>query len=188
VLSKFNNFIQARASGRVVLVLFAIAIVSMWVMAAVITPAFQDATNGLRPFDLNIGITAEDMYRDLPAYSDRSRTLYVWFAIADYIYPLAAGTFFSLLWAWMFNKVPTPFFNRMTAAGILLFPFLYSLVDWSENAGFLLVVFSYPNELPVIADLAGALKKTKPFVLLMVVALTVIFAVTAVWQARRTKH
>lgn len=188
MLTQFNNFLQARASGRLVLLLLAFAIVSLWLMAGVITPAFQDATNGLRPFDLNRGITAEIMYRELPAYTDRSRTLYIWFAIVDYIYPAAVAAFFSLLWAWIFDKAPNPLFDSMRASGVLLFPLLYALVDWFENAGFLFVVFSYPSENAVIANLAGALKQAKPFVLLTVVALTVVLAVTAVWQARRRSH
>jgi hypothetical protein len=188
MLSKCSQFFQRSASGRNVIILLFVAIASMWLMAAVITPAFQDATNDLRPFDLNLGITAEIMYRDLPAYTERSRRLYVWFAIVDYIYPAAVAAFFSLLWAWIFNKVPTPFFDRLRAAGILIFPFLYALVDWLENAGFLFVIFGYPGEYPVIANLAGTLKQMKPFVLLSVVALTVLLTVTGVWQARRRSH
>ena len=188
MLSRFNNFFRARASGRVVLLLLVITIVSFWLMAGVITPAFQDATNDLRPFDLNFGIKAEVIYRDLPAYTDRSRTLYIWFAIADYIYPAAAAAFFAMLWAWMFNKVPNQFFEKLVSAGVLIIPFLFALVDWLENAGFLFVIFSYPSEYPVIANLAGTLKKTKPFIELVVVALTLIFAVTAIWQSRRSRH
>jgi hypothetical protein len=66
VLLRFNKIFLIRASGRLVLFLLAITIISFVLMAAVVTPAFQEATNGLRPFDLNFGITAEVIYRDLP--------------------------------------------------------------------------------------------------------------------------
>ena len=76
-LDRINNFIIEHASGRTVLALMVVTIVSFYLMAGVITPAFQEATNGLRPFDLNFGISAEMIYRDLPSYTDRSRTLYL---------------------------------------------------------------------------------------------------------------
>ncbi len=94
MLSGFNKFLLAKASGRTVMLLLAVTVVSFGVMAAVLTPAFQEATDGLRPFDLNFGVSAEGVYRDLPSYTDRSRMIYVWFAFVDYVYPAAAAAFF----------------------------------------------------------------------------------------------
>lgn len=176
LLDPINDFIIEHASGRMVLVLLVITIVSFYLMAGVITPAFQEATNGLRPFDLNFGISAEMIYRDLPSYTDRSRTLYLWFALADYVYPAAGAAFFAFLWAWMFSKAPKPVYSRLVAGGILLFPFLFALVDWLENAGFLFVMFRYPEEHATIANTAGTLKKIKPFVELVILILTLVFA------------
>jgi len=167
-----------------VLLLLAVAVVSFALMAAVITPAFQEATGGLRPFDLNFGISADVVYRELPAYTARSKAIYVGFAVVDYIYPAAAAAFFALLWAWMFNKAPNRFFEGLTSAGILAFPFLFALVDWLENAGFLFVIFSYPAEFPRVAALAGTLKGTKPLIELVIVILTLIFAIVALWLSR----
>ena len=188
MLSQFNRFIVSRATGRSVLLWLVVAIVSFALMAAVITPAFQDATDGLRPFDLNFGISADVIYRDLPVYTDQSRTLYIGFAIADYIYPAAAAVFFAMLWAWMFNKASNRSFNHLISAGVLLIPFLFALVDWLENAGFLFVIFSYPTEYPGVANLAGTLKKTKPFIELVVVALTLVFAFATIWRIRKRKY
>ncbi len=181
-MSRFNKFFLDHASGRSILLSLVVAIGSFVLMAAVFTPAFQEATGGLRPFDLNFGITAETMYRDLPAYTDRSRSLYLWFAVADYIYPAAGAAFFALLWAWLFNKAPGPLYARLTAAGILVFPFLFAVVDWLENVGFLIVVFSYPEVHRTIGNLAGTLKKIKPFVELVILILTILFAVVTVWR------
>ena len=188
MLANFNDFWRQRASGRNVLLLFALAVISFWLMAAVITPAFQDATEGLEPLDLNFGVTAEMVYRELPVYTDRSRSLYIWFAIVDYIYPAAVAGFFALLWAWMFRRWPTKIFYKAVAFGILIVPFCYALVDWLENAGFLFVIFSYPTEYPSIANVAGTLKKAKPFFLLTVLVLTFVIAVIAVRQATRSRH
>jgi hypothetical protein len=183
-LSRFNKFILGHASGGKVLLLLAISVLSFILMAAVFAPAFQDETGGLRPFDLNFGVSAEVVYRELPLYTDRSRMIYIGFAVADYVYPAAAASFFALLWAWMFQKCPNRFFERLTDSGILVFPFLFALVDWLENVGFLFVIFSYPAEYPRIATLAGTLKGTKPIIEAVIVILTLVFAVIAFRASR----
>ena len=170
-----------------VLMMLAVTIVSFVLMAAFLAPAFQEATGGLRPFDLNFGISAEVVYRDLPRYTDHSRAIYIWFAVVDYVYPAAAAAFFALLWAWMFKKAPYRLFERLITVGILAFPFLFALADWLENAGFLFVIFSYPAKFPRIAAIAGTLKGTKPVIELIVVVLTLIFAIVAIrlsWRRR----
>ncbi len=175
-MSGFSEFLRRHASGRNIGLSLLLAIASFALMAAVFAPAFQEATGGLRPFDLNFGISAEKMYRDLPAYTDESRRIYLGFAVADYVYPAAAGAFFALLWAWMFKRVSSRLFDRLAAAGVLCFPFLFTLIDWLENAGFLFVIFSYPAEYPGIAALAGSLKALKPLVEAVIVLLTLLFA------------
>ncbi len=188
LLDQYNRILLDGATGRNILLMLVLTIASFWVMAGVVTPAFQEATGGLRPFDLNFGISAETMYRDLPAYTDRSRSLYLWFALADYIYPAAGAAFFALLWAWLFNKAPGPFYARLTAAGILVFPFLFALVDWLENVGFLFVVFSYPEEHRTIGNLAGTLKTIKPFVEAVILILTIVFAAVTLWRRVTVKR
>ena len=163
-----------------------LTIVSFYVMAFVVVPVFQEATAGLRPFDLNTGIDAQQMYQELPSYTDESRRLYAWFAVADYVYPIANAAFFALLWAWMFAKAPNPFFAGLRNYGILLLPFLFTLVDWSENLGFLIVIFNYPTEYWAIGDLAGVLKASKSKILYFVLLLTLLFIpVTLRYRAGR---
>jgi hypothetical protein len=187
MVARLNAYMLARASGRLVLLWLLIAIGSFVLMAFYITPAFQEVTAGLRPFDLNFGVSAEMVYRDLPSYTDRSRSIYLWFAFADYVYPFSAAVFFSLLWAWLYNKAPIPWLGFLITRGILLFPFLFALIDWLENVGFLIVIFSYPTEYPGIANAAGALKTSKPIVEAVIVALTLVFAVAAI-RGNRKKH
>jgi hypothetical protein len=184
-LSGFSELLLRHSSGRNIAISLALTIASFALMAAVLAPAFQQATGGLRPFDLNFGISAESMYRDLPAYTDQARWIYLGFAAADYVYPAAAATFFALLWAWMFRRVSSRLFDRLAAAGMLGFPFLFALIDWLENAGFLFVTFSYPAEYPGVATLAGSLKAIKPLVEAVILLLTLLFAGNTLRLARR---
>ena len=180
-LSGINRFFLAQASARNVLLLLAITIISFAMMATVITPAFQEATDGLRPFDLNRGISGEVMYEELPRYTARSKTIYLWFALVDYLYPAAAAAFVALLWAWMFNWAPNRGYERLIKAGILGVPFMYALIDWLENAGFVFIIFSYPSQYPGIAAVTGTLKRFKPFTALIVISLTLVIAVITLW-------
>ena len=186
VIQRLNSFLFAHATGKKILLMLVLAIASFYVMAIVVLPVFQEATGGLRPFDLNTDINAAQMYQELPSYTDESRRLYVWFAIADYVYPITTGGFFALLWAWMFSKAPNRFFDKLQSCGIFLFPFLFTLIDWSENLGFLFVIFSYPEEYPVIGDLAGVLKGSKSKFLYSTMLLTLIFIPVAIrYRGRR---
>jgi hypothetical protein len=189
-IHRYNAFLTAQSTGLNILLMFALTVVSFYLMAFVIVPAFNAATAGLDPFDLNFGITAEQMYEELPYYTDESRRLYIWFALADYVYPLANAGFFALLWAWLFRTSPNALLDRLKCYGMLLLPFLFTLIDWSENLGFLIVVFGYPAEYPAIGDLAGLLKGSKSRVLSGIVLLTIGFvaiAASARIHARRKR-
>jgi hypothetical protein len=188
MIRALNRFMLAHASGRNVWLLLGVAVISFWLMAGVIAPKFQDATDGLRPFDLNFGISADTMYRDLPSYTPRSRSLYVWFAVADFIYPAAAAGFFALLWAWMFNKTSVPLHDLLIRRGVLVIPFLFAMTDWLENIGFLIVVFAYPQEYRAIGTLSGTLKGIKPFVEIIIVLLTLVFVASTLWALKRRKQ
>ncbi|MEC9375736.1 MAG: hypothetical protein VYA80_05115 [Pseudomonadota bacterium] len=169
-------------TGLKTLLTFILAVSSLMFMAFIITPAFQEATSGLSPFDLNFDINAEQIYQDLPFYTDQSRRLYLGFAIVDYIYPALVAIFFSMFWAWIFSKAPNKFFDKLISFGILLFPFLYMLVDWAENTGFLLLIYYYPEEFRGIADVASVLKSFKPKVMNFLFVLTLIFITLGLYK------
>ncbi len=166
---------------------FCLAIASLILMAAVFTPEFQTATNDLRPLDLNRQLDVDTMYREVATYSDESRSVYVRFAIADFIYPFAAASFFALLWSRMFRNSRSGFATKLKSSGIMLVPFLFMLIDWLENIGFLIVIFGYPDQYPGVAASAAALKGIKSYVLYSVILVTLMFAAAAArrsWQTR----
>jgi hypothetical protein len=77
-------------------------------------------------------------------------------------------------------------FDRLVAGGILLFPLLFMLIDWLENAGFLMVIFAYPEtELLTVGKLAGMLKGIKSYFLYSSAILSLLFAAIAVGHRLR---
>lgn len=159
-------------------------------MAAVYTPEFQAVTNDLRPLDLNRQLDVETMYREVATYTAESRSVYVRFALTDFVYPAAAASFFALLWSRMFRSARSHFAATLKRCGILLVPFLFMLTDWLENIGFLIVIFGYPDQHPGIAAGAAALKGIKSYVLYSVMLVTLVFAAATTrraWQTRGDK-
>jgi len=185
LIHRANRALTAYANRRWIWAMFLLTVVTFYLMAFVIAPQFSVATGGLRPFDMNFGIGAERVYADLPAYTTTARTLYAWFAIVDYVYPFSLAAFFALLWAWWFRRLPMPMFLRLKSAGVLLLPFVFTLIDWSENVGFLWVIFAYPSEYPTIADMAGSLKTLKPIVEGVVLIITLFFLTVYLVQRRK---
>jgi hypothetical protein len=178
-ITPISRQIAASSNWVVLLVSFIIAVASFVYMAAVLVPQFSAATAGLVPFDLNFGITAETMYAELPSYTAESRRVYAWFAFVDFVYPFFAGLFFSLLWARLLTGTSCGIFDGLLTAGAVFLPFIYTLIDWGENIGFLIVVFSYPAEALGAADTAGFLKGIKPLFARFVLLCTALFIVIA---------
>jgi len=166
---------------------FCLAIGAFVLMAVVFTPEFQAVTKNLRPLDLNRQLDVDTMYREVATYTDQSRSVYLRFASADFIYPLAAASFFALLWSRMFRNSRSGFATKLKSSGIMLVPFLFMLIDWLENIGFLIVIFGYPDQYPGVAASATALKGIKSYVLYSVILVTLMFAAAVArrsWQTR----
>jgi hypothetical protein len=180
-----SEFIAARARGRNVLLALALVVALFAVFGLLLIPAFQEATNGLWPIDNSFPPDAAQYFRDLPQYTPASFRAYLWFAFVDYLYPPAFAAFFALLWAWMFRVRPRPLFASLQSRGILLLPFAAALCDWLENAGTLIVLFSYPAELWEVARVAVTFKQVKLLIHGTDVLLTLGFAALALTAPAR---
>lgn len=180
MLAACNDFLVARASGRNVLLVLLLAALWFAIFGLVLIPNFQAATNGLWPIDTTFPTTPELYFEQLRQYTPGSYRAYAWFAFLDYLYPPTMAAFFALLWAWLFRRAPRPVFTRLPGLGILFLPFAGALLDWLENAGSLLVIFSYPRELWGAARFAVACKQLKLAVNGTSALLSILFALIVV--------
>jgi len=112
-----------------------------------LTPAFQAATDGNMFFDMQIPITEQMMLEQLPAYTEESKSLYVYFMFIDYLFPPMAGLFTALLWGWLMNKAPSGVLVKLRSSKLVLFPFISASLDWLENIGFLGTALLYPSRI-----------------------------------------
>ena len=185
MIASINEFFIARSSGRRVLIWFGLVLLWVTLFGTVLIPNFEGVTSGHSPVDIAFPTTPELIFSQLPAYTPASYRAYLWFAIVDYLYPPTLAFFIATLWAWLFHRGPNRFFAALQRGGILILPFVAALLDWLENAGFLIVIYNYPPELWNVARAACALKQAKLMIHGTNLALTAVFAVTAVLNWRR---
>ena len=158
---------------------FLITLACVGVFNGVIAPRFADATDGYPPIDLQMTVTPEIIYEQLPSYTERSRTLYSWFVLVDFIFPPAGSIFTVLLWAWLFRRTPNRVYDRLLSIGLFYFPFVPAVLDWLENIGFLTVVYRYPTVLQQLAELSTVARTLKVYTMLLMWALTLVFIVSS---------
>jgi len=140
------------ASWRLVLPSGLLAVLLAWLVVVVLGGQFAAATQGLKPFDLQPGLTAGDILAQLPLYTGESRRVYTGFFVADFFLPLAAYGTVALLWAWLLARVAPAFFARHPA--VALIPCVGMAFDWGENLAFLSLVLAWPRYWPWLAELA----------------------------------
>jgi hypothetical protein len=188
MIQRFNAFFEKRASGRGVFLWFGLTLMWGLIFGIVLVPAFEAATSGFRPVDLALPTTPELIFGQLPAYTEASYRVYAWFAVVDFLYPPTLAMFISILWAWMFAKTPNRFFEILQSKGILLLPFIAAFLDWSENTGFLIVIFGYPREFWGVAEMACALKTAKVSIHALDILLTLLFGITSIAVGYRRRR
>lgn len=129
------HFIEKHASGRVVFVLFAAAMLVYAVMMTVTIPAVTTEAGGLPVFDLRpAGYNPTDAQTLLRAMSAHGKWYYAHVQIpADFVYPALLGLFGAFAAAWLRRRVRFPRF-------LIVVPFLITLFDYLENIGILLML------------------------------------------------
>jgi len=157
--------VSRHATWRHILVSALLAGALAWIVVVIIGGQFAVATDGLKPFDLQPGLTARDIPDQLPAYTGESRRIYVRFFVVDFFLPLAAYGTVVLLWARLLARAAPGWYSRYP--WVALFPCLPMLCDWGENVAFLGLILAWPRELPWLAQLAVWLHSGK-FIGLMV--------------------
>ena len=142
-MTRFRDWILKHATLPKVILAFAVMSGLIYWMNT-LTPAFQAVTDGHMFFDMQIPITEEKIFAQLPAYTDESRSLYVYFMVIDYLFPPMAGLSMALLWGWLMSLAPAGLLLKWSSSKLVLFPFISALLDWLENVGFLGTALLYP--------------------------------------------
>jgi len=129
------KWIEARASGRNVLVFLALALALYFTMVLVTIPSIRAASGGVEIFDLRFaGYSEEDARLIVSSLPESARAYYGRVQVPiDFAYPLAMALFGAFALAWARRRVRIP---RWT----LVLPFVAAAFDYLENFFVLLML------------------------------------------------
>jgi len=170
---------ESLASGR----LLALATATFVVFLAVILP--EEASRNAAYFgdnptpDGSFSYSAADLYEMASAYGEEGRRYYIRSRFTfDVVWPLAYGWF---LWAGIayFGRA----LERSAASYAVLLPLLAVALDFMENTSASVVMFVYPEQVPVLAHVVPVFTAAKWLAVGSSFAVFGLFAL--VWLVRR---
>src|SRR5262245_15387995 len=129
VLAMLNRLIvRTSSSAWLFIASFAVTFVTLQSLMR-IGRAFQPEAGGAEPFDLQNGLTAEQVLAQLPAYTDQARQLYFAFTAIDYVFPFAAGLFMAAIAAFCLRHSFPGVYATLVSRNLLPLLMLASLFD-----------------------------------------------------------
>lgn len=182
MLSRLQARLQGWATGRNVGILLGLFLLFEAVILPVAGARIQSYSGGPGPLDLTMGLSPADTYARLTAYTGDGRAFYLLIELtADILFPITYGLFFSLALALIFQRA-FPAGSGMQR--LMLVPLVGMLVDLVENAGIVLMLLVYPQELGAVAVLVRLLTATKWLITGVSVVLVMVGIVALVLQRR----
>ena len=160
------NFLGGLSNGRNIVFLLILFLLSNFVVIPAIYPKFQT-------LDTLTTYTPEKAYNLITSYGDQGRHYYALIELTlDLVYPFISALLFSLsiLYTFQHGFPSFAWTNRLA-----LIPFGVMLADYLENGCIVIMLLSYPQDLPIVAGLSNIFTITKqaltPFELLFLAGL-----------------
>jgi hypothetical protein len=156
VLSSLSRHLRAPDSTRPILFLVGLLLVLTPILAVL------RLNIGETPPDGTLGYTAEQAYQMLDAAGDAGRQYHLVFELLDLFYIPVYVALLATTIAYTFRKLFGRSDRVVNAVDlVLMVPLFAGLVDYAENAALLTLLARYPEQLPALAALAGALTSVK---------------------------
>jgi len=178
-VTALSVYFQSKASGRHVLITFALLVLCVLGFNLVLTPLYQDAASGFVPFDLQFPLTREMIVIQLGAMSDAAPQAYVNFAILDFIFPPLGAAFFVLFWAWLVNKSGSAVLSGIYQRGWWIWALFPCFCDLAENVAFLNIIFTPPGVRPDMLEFVVDVHRGKMVFLTIAQAMTLALLLTS---------
>ena len=122
---------------------------------------FKTYANGALPFDLQNSLTSEDVFAQLDNYTEQAFLLYYVFTAIDYAFPLLAGLFQAVIWAYVLRHNLPRWYETGLQRNLFVLLLIPTLFDWLENIALLATILAFPAELHSAADAAVIVKQAK---------------------------
>lgn len=149
------HFLQERATGRLVLILFIVTMAVYTIILFYTIPAVLTNAPDMKLFDMSpSGYTLEYAQELLSAIGEAGRQIYLSLQLpVDFIYPGLFAVSYTLLLVWLFKK---GFVRESPVFYLALVPFFAGLFDYLENVGIIMMLRTFPDLTPTTVSLASA--------------------------------
>jgi hypothetical protein len=107
--------------------------------------AFPAVAAGAGPFDLQNGLAAGDVYRQLSGWTPAARQLYFLFSAVDWVFPLAAGLGLAATIAFCLRTSAPRAYAWLSGRTLLPLLLAPTAFDWLENIFAVAAVATYPQ-------------------------------------------
>ncbi|MGI9309308.1 MAG: hypothetical protein ACR2P6_08595 [Gammaproteobacteria bacterium] len=143
--------------------------------------------NGFQAFDMQNELTVQQIFAQLPQYTDESFRLYYLFTAIDYVFPVVAGLVLAIA-SVFFMRYSFPALHARLAE-LKLYPLLLlgTLFDFMENIFLLSTMLAFPNEAEGIATMAIVFKKCKLTMITVSGGLTLVLAIISLFSLIRRR-
>lgn len=143
-MKRIIHFLQERATGRTVLILFVITQVFYAAILFYTIPAVLDNAPDMKLFDMSPGgYSLEYAGELLTAIGEAGRQTYLALQLpVDFVYPGLFAVTYTLLLIWLFKK---GFAQESSVFYLALVPAVAGLFDYLENIGIIMMLRSFPD-------------------------------------------
>lgn len=116
---------------------------------------------GAQLFDLQNDLTAEQVFEQLPKYSDAAIDLYFAFVFVDFLFPVFASLTLGAASAFAIRYLSSTWYEKINSLNLFAVYLIPAIFDWVENISAITVITTYPKELTAVAGLLVMAKKGK---------------------------
>jgi hypothetical protein len=159
MLTRFSDYLIRTASGRILIILFVVFILTTSVIFPLVSSLIEDPAGELESIDTKLYYSPAEFYEIIEPYGDQGRRVYALSHLtADVLFPLVYAFFFGLLIAYIFQRA---FPKDSWVQWLNLVPFMLLIFDLIENVSVVILLLAYPTQLEGLARFAGIITSLK---------------------------
>ncbi|MDR8394548.1 hypothetical protein NC796_25610 [Aliifodinibius sp. S!AR15-10] len=168
LLDRLTNW----ATKRNIFILLVIFIAFNTLVWPYVVARIEAQSGGVGPLDVMFSYSPAEAYEMIEAYGAEGRQFYTIVEItADLVYPLSTSLLFGLLLAYIYRRT---FPGNKVIRKLILFPIVPLVTDYAENLGVVIMLASYPEQLPAVARVASFMTSAKWISVGVTVAIVVV--------------
>ncbi len=159
MLNRVTTLLSGWATRRNVLLVVALDLVMNAALLPLASARLAVLSGGIGPLDNSFTYTPAQAYAALAAYGPAGRSFLLGTELTlNLLYPIIYSLFFCLASLYFLQRAAPA---RPALARLALIPFVALAADYLANAGLVVLLLNYPNQLTAVAAVTSLLTSTK---------------------------